>query len=151
MAERTRTSFHDWNTRVIEEFRANSGQVGGDFAGAPMVLVHHRGRRSGRELVNPMMYLPHETDEDVIYVFASKAGAPEHPDWYHNLISAGRGVVERGTETYPVAVRELVGPERDRIYDEQARRYPGFAEYARKTAGIRTIPVLELTRTTPAG
>ncbi|BCJ76943.1 hypothetical protein CS0771_64870 [Catellatospora sp. IY07-71] len=136
----------DWNTKVIEEFRANEGRVGGPFTGAPLVLVHHRGRKSGRELVSPMMYLPHETDEDVVYVFASKAGAPHNPDWYYNLTAAGRGAVERGTETYSVSVRELTGSERDRRYDEQAGLYPGFAEYAQKTAGIRTIPVLELTR-----
>lgn len=136
----------DWNTKVIEEFRANEGRVGGPFTGAPLVLVHHRGRKSGRELVSPMMYLPHETDGNIVYVFASKAGAPQNPDWYYNLIAAGRGAVERGTETYSVSVRELTGGERDRRYDEQAGLYPGFAEYAQKTAGIRTIPVLELTR-----
>ncbi|GIE88338.1 nitroreductase family deazaflavin-dependent oxidoreductase [Actinoplanes regularis] len=138
----------DWNTQIIDEFRANDGRVGGPFAGAPMVLVHHRGRRTGRELVSPMMYLPHESDDDVIYVFASKAGAPQHPDWYHNLVTAGHAAVERGTQSYPVRVRELTGDERDRRYDEQAGHYPGFAEYAEKTAGIRTIPVLELTRET---
>ena len=69
----------DWNTKVIEEFRANEGRVGGPFAGAPLVLVHHRGRKSGRELVSPMMYLPDETDDDVVYVFASKGGAPTNP------------------------------------------------------------------------
>jgi deazaflavin-dependent oxidoreductase (nitroreductase family) len=93
-----------------------------------------------------MMYLPHDTEPDIIYVFATKAGAPANPDWYHNLTAARAGSVERGTETYQVAVRELTGAERDRIYAEQARRYPGFAVYARQTAGIRTIPVLELTR-----
>ncbi|GHJ42999.1 hypothetical protein Cs7R123_03410 [Catellatospora sp. TT07R-123] len=138
----------DWNAKVIDEFRANEGQVGGPFTGAPMVLVHHLGRKSGRELVNPMMYLPHDSDGDVIYVFASKAGAPTNPDWYYNLTTAGRGAVEVGTETYPVSVRELAGDERDRTYAEQARRYSGFAEYAEKTKGIRTIPVLELTRVT---
>ena len=136
----------DWNTSVIEEFRANEGRVGGPFEGAPMVLVHHRGRRSGREMVAPLMYLPHETDADTLYIFASKAGAPEHPDWYHNLVAAGVADVERGTDSYPVTVREITGPDRDRIYDEQAKRYANFAEYATKTAGIRTIPVLELTR-----
>ena len=136
----------DWNTNVITEFRANDGRVGGNFAGAPMVLLHHRGRKTGRELVAPMMYLPHETDDDVIYVFASKAGAPTDPDWYRNLVAAGRGAVERGAETYDVEVRELTGAERDDRYAEQARRYPGFAEYEKKTAGIRTIPVLELKR-----
>ena len=138
----------DWNTKIIDEFRANAGMVGGNFAGAPMLLVHHRGRKSGRENVSPMMYLPHDTDDEIIYVFASKAGAPTNPDWYYNMTSAGEAAVERGTETYPVSVRELVDGERDRVYEEQARRYPGFAEYARKTAGIRVIPVLELTRRT---
>jgi deazaflavin-dependent oxidoreductase (nitroreductase family) len=136
----------DWNAKVIQEFRANEGRVGGNFEGAPMVLVHHRGRRSGEERVNPMMYLPDEANDDVIYVFASKAGHPSNPDWYYNLTAAGEGSVERGTESYAVTVRELTGDERDRVYAEQARRYPGFAEYAEKTAGIRTIPVLELTR-----
>jgi deazaflavin-dependent oxidoreductase (nitroreductase family) len=93
-----------------------------------------------------MMSLPHGTDPDIIYVFATKAGAPTNPDWYGNLTAAGGGSVERGTDAYQVSVRELTGAERDRIYAEQARRYPGFAEYERLTAGIRTIPVLELTR-----
>jgi deazaflavin-dependent oxidoreductase (nitroreductase family) len=141
MTERT-----DWNAKVTAEFRANEGRVGGNFEGAPMVLVHHRGRKSGREYVNPMMYLVDETNDNVIYVFASKGGAPTNPDWYYNLIAAGDGSVERGAESYNVVVREVTGDERDRIYAEQARRYPGFADYARQTAGVRTIPVLELTR-----
>jgi deazaflavin-dependent oxidoreductase (nitroreductase family) len=136
----------DWNAKTIAEFRANQGRVGGVFEGAPLVLVHHRGRKSGREHVTPAMYLPHDTEPDIIYVFATKGGAPSHPDWYYNLTAAGDGSVERGTQTYKVTVRELTGAERDRIYAEQARRYPGFAEYARQTAGIRTIPVLELRR-----
>jgi deazaflavin-dependent oxidoreductase (nitroreductase family) len=136
----------DWNAKTIAEFRANEGRVGGAFEGAPLVLVHHRGRTSGREYVTPMMYLADDADPDVIYVFASKAGAPTNPDWYYNLAAAGDGSAERGTETYKVTVRELTGAERDRIYAEQARRYPGFAEYAQQAAGIRTIPVLELRR-----
>ena len=136
----------DWNANTIAEFRANEGKVGGVFEGAPLVLVHHRGRNSGREYVTPMMYIAHDTEPDSIYVFATKGGAPSHPDWYHNLTAAGEGIVERGTETYKVTVRDLTGDERDRIYDEQAQRFPGFAEYARQTAGVRTIPVLELAR-----
>lgn len=136
----------DWNAKIIDEFRANGGRVGGPFEGAPLTLVHHRGRRSGTEYVAPMMYLPADDDPAVIYVFASKAGAPEHPDWYRNLVTAGEAQVEVGTGTYPVTVSELTGDERDRVYAEQARRYPGFAEYAEKTAGIRTIPVLALRR-----
>ena len=137
---------NDWNAQVIAEFRANEGRVGGSFEGAPVTLVHHRGRRSGVERVNPMMYLADDADPDTIYVFASKAGAPTHPDWYLNLVAAGHGAVEVGTEQYDVAVRDLEGEERDTVYAEQARRYQGFAEYAEKTAGVRTIPVLALTR-----
>jgi deazaflavin-dependent oxidoreductase (nitroreductase family) len=132
----------DWNAKVIEEFRANEGRVGGSFEGAPMVLVRHRGRRTGRELVNPMMYLRDDEDPDTVYVFASKGGAPTDP----NLVAAGEAEIEVGTERYPVAVAELRGGDRDRVYAEQARRYPGFAGYEEKTAGIRTIPVLALRR-----
>jgi deazaflavin-dependent oxidoreductase (nitroreductase family) len=136
----------DWNAKTVAEFRANGGRVGGPFEGAPMVLLHHRGRKSGREYVTPTMYLPHDTEPDIIYVFATKAGAPTDPDWYRNLTAADVATIERGAETYRVTVHELTGAERDRIYAEQARRYPGFAEYERQTAGIRTIPVLELRR-----
>lgn len=136
----------DWNAEIIAEFRANDGKVGGNFEGAPIVLLHHRGRSSGREYVTPVMYLTDDTEPDTIYVFASKAGAPTDPDWYRNVTAAGEGSVERGTETYKVTVSELTGPDRDRVYAEQARRYPGFAEYERKAAGIRTIPVLALKR-----
>jgi deazaflavin-dependent oxidoreductase (nitroreductase family) len=136
---------NNWNEKVIADFRANDGRVGGPFEGAPMVLVHHRGRRTGHEYVNPMMYLASERGDGAIYVFASKGGAPTNPDWYYNLTAAGAGSVELGTGTFPVSVRELHGEEHDRIYAEQASRYPGFAEYAEKTAGVRTIPVLELT------
>ncbi|GAB2685575.1 nitroreductase family deazaflavin-dependent oxidoreductase [Nocardia thraciensis] len=140
------SSSNDWNTGIIEEFRANHGRVGGPFEGAPMALLHHRGRKSGREFVTPMMYLPAERDPETVYVFASKAGAPTNPDWYYNLTVSGKAEVEIGTEQYPVTVAEITGDERDLIYAEQASRYPGFAEYEEKTAGIRTIPVLALRR-----
>lgn len=139
---------NDWNAKVIAEFRANEGRVGGNFEGAPVVLMHHVGRKSGSEYVNPVMYLAADDDPATIYVFASKAGAPTNPDWYVNMTEAGTATVEVGTETYAVTVTELTGEERDRVYAEQAKRYPGFAEYEVQTAGIRTIPVLALTRTT---
>jgi deazaflavin-dependent oxidoreductase (nitroreductase family) len=138
--------FNDWNQQVIAEFRANEGRVGGGFAGAPMVLVHHVGRKSGKEYIIPLVYLPKDGDEDSIYIFASKGGAPVHPDWYLNIVAAGKATIEVGTSTYPVTITELSGDERDRVYAAQVQRMPGFGEYATKTAGIRTIPVLELTR-----
>lgn len=147
---------NDMNTRVIAEFRANEGRVGGNFEGAPMILVHHKGRKSGDAHVAPMMYLPGDTDSDTdtntdtnpetVYVFASKAGAPTNPDWYYNLTATGKTEVEVGSEQYSVAISELTGDARDRVYAEQAKRYPGFAEYEQKTAGVRTIPVLALKR-----
>jgi deazaflavin-dependent oxidoreductase (nitroreductase family) len=136
----------DFNTQVIDEFRANHGRVSGPFEGAPMVIVHHRGRKSGSEYTVPLMYLADEADADTIYIFASKAGAPTDPEWYRNLTAAGSGSVEVGDETYDVAVNEVTGDARDRIFAEQVRRQPGFGEYEQKTAGIRTIPVLALRR-----
>ena len=137
---------NDWNTQVITEFRENGGKVGGRFEGAPMVLLHHQGRKSGKEYVAPMVYLQDETDSDTIYVFASKAGAPTHPEWYRNATGAGKATVEVGTETYDVVVRDLPEEERAPVYAEQARRYDNFAEYERKVEGVRTIPVLALKR-----
>ena len=136
----------DPNTQIIDEFRANHGRVGGQFEGAPLILLHHQGRKSGADYVSPLMSLADEAEPDTIYVFATKGGAPTHPEWYRNLIAAGRGRVETGDGDYAVDVSELAGDQRDRIFAEQARRFPGFAEYADRTAGIRTIPVLALRR-----
>lgn len=131
--------FNDWNQQNIQEFRANGGTLGGSFAGAPVLLLHTFGRMSGTERVNPLMYLPHE---DRVFVFASKAGAAEDPDWYRNLLAHPEVPVEIGSETRTCEAREVTGAERDRIYQEQARRYPQFAEYQKMTT--RSIPVIEL-------
>ena len=136
----------NWNAPIVAEFRANEGRIGGPFEGAPLLLLHHRGRVSGREFVAPVMYLADESDPDTVYVFASKSGAPTNPDWYANLLAEGHTTVEVGTESYAVSVEDVTGEARDRIFGEQARRYPGFGEYAEKTAGIRTIPVVALHR-----
>jgi len=135
---------NDYIAKIIDEFRANEGRVGGPFEGSAVALVHHRGRKSGREYVTPVEY--QRADDATIYAFASKAGAPSNPDWYYNLVAAAAGSVEVGTDTYAVTVDELMGDDRDRVYEEQARRLPQFAEYAKQTAGIRTIPVLGLRR-----
>lgn len=133
------TDVRDWNAKIIEEFRANEGRVGGPFEGAPVLLLHTTGARSGAERVNPMMYLDLQGRR---YVFASKAGADTNPDWYHNLLANPAVTVEVGTGSYQAVAEVITGPERDRIYAEQARRYTGFAEYQEKTA--RVIPVVEL-------
>jgi deazaflavin-dependent oxidoreductase (nitroreductase family) len=136
----------DWNTQIIEEFRANEGKVGGPFEGAPLLLLVTTGRKSGRTHVSPMMYLP---EGDVMYVFASKAGAPTHPDWYHNLMAAPTSMVEVGTDRFEVTAQELTGAARDEVYARQAAMYPGFADYEAQTA--RTIPVVALRRVGPEG
>jgi deazaflavin-dependent oxidoreductase (nitroreductase family) len=128
-----------WNQRIIEEFRTNEGQVGGRFQGAPLLLLHTRGAKTDQERVNPMMYL--DLDEHR-YVFASKAGADTNPDWYHNLVAHPDVEVEVGNKTYPATAIPLDSEDRERVYSEQSRRYPGFAEYREKTA--RVIPVVEL-------
>ena len=129
----------DWNSNIIQEFRTNEGKVGGPFDGAPILLLHTRGARSGEERVNPMMYL---ADGDRLVVFASKGGAPTNPDWYHNLVANPDVEIEVGTERRTVRARVAEGEEHDRLYAEQSKRYPQFAKYQEGTD--RTIPVVIL-------
>jgi len=133
----------DFNLKVIAEFRANGGQLGGNFEGAPMLLLHHTGAKTGRERVNPMMY---RAVGDDLAVFASKAGAPTNPDWYHNLLAHPEASVEVGSETVPVVAREAQGDERTTIWEAQKKDYPGFADYEAGTT--RQIPVVILERVT---
>jgi deazaflavin-dependent oxidoreductase (nitroreductase family) len=133
---------NDFNGRIIEEFRANSGSVGPPFAGAPVVLLTTTGAKSSRERVNPLVALPGE--DGVLYVFASKGGAPTNPDWYHNVLAHPEVQVEFGPDRFEATATPVTGSERDRIYAEQATRFPGFAEYQDKTE--RTIPVVALRR-----
>ena len=130
----------DFNAQVIDEFRANHGRVGGHFEGAPLLLLHSTGARSGQKRVNPMMFL---RDGDRYLVFASKAGAPDNPDWYHNLKAHPEATIEVGDDVIEVRAEELPRAERDQKYAEQAALFPGFADYERKTD--RVIPVVALT------
>lgn len=130
----------DYNRRIIDEFRANGGKPPSWTGTSPLLLLHHRGARSGTERVNPVAYL----DDDGRYViFASKAGAPTNPDWYHNLKAHPDTTIEVGSDTLPVTASEASGGERDRLFAEQARSSPQFAEYEQKTD--RVIPVIALT------
>jgi len=130
----------DWNTSIINEFRANSGQVGGQFEGAPLLLLTTTGRRTGEARTSPMMYLDDGAGRWL--VFASKAGMPDNPAWFLNLQTHPEVSVEIGDRTVPATAVVLAGEERDRWFAEQARRYPGFAEYQAKTD--RVIPVVAL-------
>ena len=135
------------NARVIEEFRANGGVVGGPWEGATMLLLHTRGERTGQPRVNPLVYLP---DGERYVIIASKGGAPEDPQWYRNLLAHPDVEIEVGTRTIPVRAAEITGPERDELYARQVQRRPAFAEYEQRTQ--RTIPVIALeVRQAPAG
>ncbi len=136
------TSPADFNAQIIEEFRANEGRVGGMFEGATLLLLHHSGAKSGKSRVNPLGYL---SDNGRYVIFASKAGAPTNPDWYHNLKAHPNATIEVGTDTIEVAASEATGDERDRLYRMQAARVPQFAEYEKRTD--RAIPVIVLTPT----
>jgi deazaflavin-dependent oxidoreductase (nitroreductase family) len=134
-------SRNDWNGRMIEEFRANKGRVGGPFEGASMLLLTTTGAKSGRAHITPLVYLP---DGDRMVVFGSKGGAPTNPDWYHNLVAHPDVTVETGTESFPARATIITGQERDRLYARQVERRPAFADYERKTS--RKIPAIALER-----
>jgi deazaflavin-dependent oxidoreductase (nitroreductase family) len=128
----------NWNDGIIEEFRANEGRVGGRFEGRPLLLLHHRGAKSGVERVNPLAY--QDLGDGAVAVFGSRGGSPRNPDWYHN-VRANPGVsVEIGTGRIEAKARVAEGEERERIWEKQKKEMPGFADYERQTD--RQIPVI---------
>ncbi len=134
----------DPNQAIIDEFRANEGRVGGHFEGRTLLLLHHRGARTGTERVNPVAY--QRLSPDSVAVFASMGGAPTNPDWFHNLVANPDVSVEIGAETFPVRAHVAAGEERERIWERQKHDWPAFAEYEERTKGIREIPVVVLDR-----
>jgi deazaflavin-dependent oxidoreductase (nitroreductase family) len=137
------TSPQDFNARIIEEFHANKGVVGGMFDGTTLLLLHHVGAKTGKDRINPLVY---DRDGDRYVIFASKAGAPTNPDWYHNLKAHPDVSIDVGTDTIDVVAAEAAGEERERLFQAQVKRSPNFAEYQEKTD--RVIPVIVLTPTT---
>jgi deazaflavin-dependent oxidoreductase (nitroreductase family) len=137
------TSPQDFNAQIIEEFRANEGRVGGMFEGSTLLLLHHVGAKSGKDRINPLMF---DRDGDRYLIFASKAGAPTNPDWYHNLKAHPNVQIEVGTDTIDVVAAEAAGNDRERLFRAQAERSPQFADYQAKTT--RVIPVIVLTPAT---
>jgi deazaflavin-dependent oxidoreductase (nitroreductase family) len=132
---------NDFNQGVIDEFRARHGVVGGPFAGAPVVLLTTTGARTGQKRVHPLVGL---VDDGTLYVFASKAGAPTNPDWYHNLVAHPEVEVEFGDERFAAVAAPVTGPERDRLFAAQVAAQHGFADYEKATE--RVIPVVALHR-----
>jgi deazaflavin-dependent oxidoreductase (nitroreductase family) len=131
----------DFSRGIIDEFRAYHGEVGGPFAGAPVVLLTTTGTRTGQKRVHPLVGL---VDDGTLYVFASKAGAPTNPDWYHNLVAHPEVEVEFGDEHFDAVAKPVSGPERDRLFAAQVAVQAGFAGYEGATE--RVIPVVELRR-----
>lgn len=134
-------AMNDWNAQIMAEFRANGGKCGGQFAGAEMMILHTTGARTGAHREHPLCCLP---DGDRIVVFASKAGAPTSPDWYHNLVANPEVEVEYGTERYRARAVEATGAERDALYARQVAALPQFDAYRHSTT--RVIPVVVLER-----
>lgn len=134
------SDMQNWNETIIAEFRANDGKVGGNFEGAPMLLLHSTGAKSGLDRVNPMMY--QDLGGGSLAVFASKAGADSHPDWYYNLVANPEASAEVGAETLSFRARVADDAEREPIWTKQKADYPGFAGY--EAATTRVIPVVIL-------
>jgi deazaflavin-dependent oxidoreductase (nitroreductase family) len=132
---------NNWNQAIIDEFRANSGNVGGYFAGKTLLILHSIGAKSGEKRINPVAYVK---DGDKYVIIASKGGAPTNPDWFYNLLAHPLVTVEVGTEQFQARAEEVKEPERTRLYQKMVAVNPGFAEYERKTT--RVIPVFTLTR-----
>lgn len=130
-----------WNAAIIEEFRANGGVVGGQFAGAPLLLLHNTGAKSGKERINPLAYT---RDGERFVIIASKGGAPTNPDWYYNILANPEVTLEVGTDQFQARATVVEEPERTRLYEQMATQMPGFAEYQRATS--RQIPVVVLER-----
>ena len=136
--------FDDFNTKIVEEFRANGGKVGGMFEGATLLLLHHAGAKSGTERVNPLVY---QQVGDSFAIFASAGGGPADPQWFRNLVANPRTTVEVGADTVEVQAKVLDGDARHEIWSKQKELMPGFAEYEAQAKGIREIPVVLLERT----
>jgi deazaflavin-dependent oxidoreductase (nitroreductase family) len=133
------SSANDYNQRVIEEFRANGGDVPSFGGSSPLLLLHHRGAKTGVERVNPVAYLE---DGGRYVIFASKAGAPTNPDWYHNLKANPQASIEVGSDTIAVTASDATGQERERLFAAQVQKSPPFGEYQANTK--RLIPVVTL-------
>lgn len=129
----------DFNTQIIEDFRANQGNVGGIFEGKPVLLLHHKGAKTGTERVSPLMY---QKVDGGYAIFASKGGAPDNPDWFHNIKANPETEIEVGADRVTVKARIVDGDERETIWERQKSEFPQFAEYEANTD--RTIPVIVL-------
>src|SRR5450755_3702764 len=110
------TSSADYNAQIIDEFRANNGHVGGMWEGTLLLLLHHTGTKSGVSRVNPVAYLP---DDRRYLIWAANGGAPNNPDWYHNLVAHPNTSIEVGSETIDVVAERRPGRNASAASQEQ--------------------------------
>jgi deazaflavin-dependent oxidoreductase (nitroreductase family) len=141
MTDSARDEANDYNAKIIEEFRANEGRVGGEWAGFPLILIHHTGAKSGVERVQPLGCFPQPDGRFVIV--ASNGGSPAHPGWYYNLKAHPRITAEAGARTLTVVAEELHGAARAALWPALVAEVPTLGEYQAKTT--RRIPVFMLT------
>jgi deazaflavin-dependent oxidoreductase (nitroreductase family) len=141
--EYTDEDWHEWNRKIVDEFRRNRGAVGGTLAGAPLLLLTTVGRRTGLPRMTPLTYLP---DGQRMIVFASRGGSTRTPFWYFNLRSYPSAIAELPDETVEVEATVLAGKEREQRWTRQKQLYPVFSQYE-QVAG-REIPVVALSRAT---
>jgi deazaflavin-dependent oxidoreductase (nitroreductase family) len=132
---------NNWNRKIIEEFHANGGKVGGPYANATLLLLTSTGAKSGQQRINPLWYMQ---DGERLFIFASRGGEPTNPDWYYNIVAHPEVAIEVGTEKFNAKAVVITGKERDEIYEKQAALFSNFDEYQKKTS--RIIPVVELVR-----
>ena len=130
-----------FNDQVIAEFRANKGIVGGHFATTTLLLLHHVGRRTGREYVQPLLYM---RDGDSYILAGSNGGAEKEPAWVTNLAAMSKATIEVGEETLTVEPKAVPGgtPERDRLYARLVEYWPDFLKYEQNTD--RLFPLFKL-------
>ena len=132
----------DYNTKIIEEFRANQGRVGGPWAGTPVILIHHIGARSGIERVTPLACSPQGHGRFAIA--ASNGGSPTHPHWYHNLKANPKITAEAGAQTFTALAEELDNTARAGLWPQLIAEAPSLGGFQATTT--RQIPVFMLTR-----
>lgn len=143
MTDARRNQFAEFNRKIIEEFRANGGRLGGQFEGWPIALLTTIGAKSGRRHTTPVGYV---TDGDRLVVIGSNGGAPVHPQWYFNILANPKVTVEVGTETWEGSAAVAEGDERDQLFDRVVEAAPVFGEYQARVS--RTLPVVILPRRT---
>ncbi|GCF07019.1 nitroreductase family deazaflavin-dependent oxidoreductase [Dictyobacter arantiisoli] len=131
----------DWNTKIIEEFRANGGKVGGTYENRPLLLLTTTGAKSKQQHTTPLAFMK---DGDRLIIVASMLGAPKNPAWYHNIVAHPEVTIELGSETFPATATVIEGEQRTQLWARTTEEFPILADHQAKTT--RQIPLIAITR-----